>query len=93
MLAAIAGLRQLEAARIVAAAPVIAGSIYQRIRQAADDVAAVIVPEEFYCIGEWYEDFSMITDDEVCQLLAEAKKVERLAPTPAQALNTAGPLV
>jgi predicted phosphoribosyltransferase len=93
MLAAIAGLRQLEAARIVAAAPVIAGSIYQRIRQAADDVAAVIVPEEFYGIGEWYEDFSMITDDEVCQLLAEAKKVEPVAPTPAQALNTAGSLV
>jgi putative phosphoribosyl transferase len=73
MLAAIAGLRQLEAGRIVAAAPLIAGSIYYRIRRAADDVAALIVPEEFYGIGEWYEDFSLITDDEVCQLLAQAK--------------------
>lgn len=73
MLAAVAALRQLEAGRIVAAAPVIAGSTYYRIRRAADDVAAVIVPEEFYSIGEWYEDFSLITDDEVCQLLAQSK--------------------
>ena len=73
MLAAIAALRQLEAARVVAAAPVIAGSSYQRIRLAADDVAAVIVPEEFYGIGEWYDDFSLITDEEVCQLIGQAR--------------------
>jgi putative phosphoribosyl transferase len=73
MLAAIAGLRQLDPGRIVAAAPVVAGSTYCRIRRAADDVAAVIVPDEFYGIGEWYEDFSLITDDEVHQLLAQPK--------------------
>jgi putative phosphoribosyl transferase len=73
MLAAIAALRQLDAGRIVAAAPVVAGSTYYRIRLAADDVAAVIVPDEFYGIGEWYEDFSLITDDEVHQLLAQPK--------------------
>jgi putative phosphoribosyl transferase len=56
----------------VAAAPVIAGSTYFRIRRAADDVAAVIVPDEFYGISEWYEDFSLISDDEVRKLLAQA---------------------
>jgi predicted phosphoribosyltransferase len=80
MLAAIAALRQLDASRIVAAAPVIAGSTYYRIRRAADDVAAVIVPEEFYGIGEWYEDFSLITDDDVHRLLAQAKLVDPVAP-------------
>lgn len=77
MLAAIAALRQLGAARIVAAVPVIAGSSYQRIRLAADDVAAVVVPEEFYGIGEWYDDFSLITDEEVCQLIGQAKPAQR----------------
>ena len=81
MLAAVAALRQLRAARIIVAAPVIAGSTYYRIRRAADDVAAVIVPEEFYGIGEWYEDFSLITDDEVRQLLAQAKLVQAIVPT------------
>ena len=72
MLTAIAALRQLDAARIVVAAPVIAGSIYYQIRRVADDVAAVIVPEEFYGVGQWYTDFSQTSDDEVRQLLAEA---------------------
>jgi predicted phosphoribosyltransferase len=83
MLAAVAALRQLEAGRIVVAAPVIAASSYDRIRRAADDVAALIVPEEFYSIGEWYEDFSLITDEEVHELLAQAKLAQP-APTAVQ---------
>jgi predicted phosphoribosyltransferase len=35
-------------------------------------VAAVIVPEEFYGVGQWYQDFSQTTDDEVRDLLAQA---------------------
>jgi putative phosphoribosyl transferase len=72
MLAAVAALRQLDAARIVVAAPVIAGLTYYEMRRAADDVAAVIVPEKFHGVGQWYEDFSQTTDDEVRQLLAQA---------------------
>jgi putative phosphoribosyl transferase len=90
MLAAIAGLRQLEARRILAAAPVIAGSTYYRIRRAADDVAAVIVPDEFSSIGEWYEDFSLITDGDVYQLLAQAKLIEPNAPATVQCIRRAG---
>jgi putative phosphoribosyl transferase len=74
MLAAVAALRQLNAARIVVAAPVIAGSTYYEIRRAADDVAAVIVPENFCAVGEWYEDFSQTSDDEVRDLLAQAAR-------------------
>lgn len=73
MLAAVAALQQLNAARTVVAAPVIAGSTYYQIRRAADDVAAVIVPEKFYGVGQWYEDFSQTTDDEVRDLLARAR--------------------
>jgi predicted phosphoribosyltransferase len=93
MLAAIAALRQLEAGRIVAAAPVIAGSTYYRIRRAADDVAALMVPGEFYGIGEWYEDFSPITDDEVHQLLGRGKLVQPNMPAVAHSVNTAGAIV
>ena len=72
MLAAVAALRQLHAARIIVAAPVIAGSTYYRIRQAADDVAAVIVPEKFQSVSEWYKNFPLTSDDEVRRLFAEA---------------------
>ena len=80
ILAAVAALRQLNAARIVVAAPVIAGSTYYQVRRAADDVAAVMVPENFYGVGQWYEDFSQTTDEEVRQLLAQADARTGAAP-------------
>lgn len=71
MIAAVAALRKLNAARIVVAAPVIARPTFYQIHNAADEVAAVIVPEEFYGVGQWYEDFSQTSDEEVRQLLAQ----------------------
>lgn len=71
MIAAVAALRQLNTAHIVVAAPVIARSAFYQIHNAADEVAAVIAPEEFYGVGQWYEDFSQTTDEEVRALLAE----------------------
>ena len=72
MLAAVAALRKLHAGRIVAAAPTVAPSTYYQIEKAADEIVAVIVPEPFRGVGEWYEDFSQTTDEEVHQLLGQA---------------------
>jgi putative phosphoribosyl transferase len=71
MIAAVAALRKLDAARIVVAAPVIAPPTFSQIHNAADEVATVIAPEEFYGVGQWYEDFSQTSDEEVRQLLAQ----------------------
>ncbi|HEU5245967.1 MAG TPA: phosphoribosyltransferase family protein [Candidatus Udaeobacter sp.] len=80
MLAAIAALRQLNAAYIVVAAPVVAAETYYQIRRQADEVAAVMVPDEFYAVGQWYEDFFQTSDDEVRQLLTEANRRAVAAP-------------
>lgn len=72
MLAAIAVARQLKAAHIVVAVPTVAASTYHKMREVADDVVALIKPEEFYAVGQWYESFPQTTDQEVRQLLAEA---------------------
>jgi putative phosphoribosyl transferase len=72
MLAAIAAARQLKAARIVVAVPTVAPSTYEKMREVADDAVALLVPEEFYAVGQWYEDFSQTTDEEVEKLLAKA---------------------
>ena len=71
MTAAVSALRQLHAARVVVAVPTVALSSYYQIRRVADDVAAVMMPEQFYGVGQWYEDFSQTTDAEVRQLLSE----------------------
>ena len=57
MIAAVAALRQLGAGRIVVAAPVIARSTFYLIHNAADEVAAVITPKEFYGVGSMVRRF------------------------------------
>lgn len=72
MLAAIGALRKLEAGQIVVATPTIAPSTFWEIERVADEIVAVIVPDSFRGVGQWYEDFSETTDDEVHQILAQA---------------------
>jgi predicted phosphoribosyltransferase len=72
MLAAVTALRKLKAGRIVVAAPTVAPTTYYEMESAADEVVAVIVPSYFRGVGEWYEDFSQTTDEEVRQILAQA---------------------
>ena len=57
MVAAVSALRQLNAARIKIAAPVVAASAYHEIQRQADEVAAVMIPERFSAIGQWYKIF------------------------------------
>ena len=54
------------------AVPTVAASTCKKMREAADDVVALLAPEEFYAVGQWYESFPQTTDQEVRQLLAEA---------------------
>jgi putative phosphoribosyl transferase len=71
MFAAIAALRKRGADRIVVGTPTIARGTYEAMRVVADEVVAVIVPEDFFGVGQWFEDFSQTTDEEVRELLAE----------------------
>jgi len=70
VLAAVAALRQLNAARVVVATPTIAMSTYHQMGNHADEVVAVITPEDFFGVGQWYENFSQTTDAEVSELLS-----------------------
>jgi putative phosphoribosyl transferase len=80
MLAAIEATKQLKAAHIVVAVPTVAASTYRKLREVADEVVALIRPENFYAVGQWYESFPQTTDQEVRQLLAEATQ-RQLAST------------
>ena len=69
MFAAIAALRKRGAGRIVVATPTIARETLESMRVVADEVAAVMVPENFFGVGQWYDDFSQTTDEEVREVL------------------------
>lgn len=75
MEAAILAVRQIEPAKIVVAVPVGAPETCERLRRLADEVVCLATPSPFSAVGQWYEDFSQTTDDEVRRLLAGAGTV------------------
>lgn len=74
MKAAVEALRQLEAGRIVVAAPTAALSTVREMRGDVDELVAVMTPADFMGVGQWYEDFSQTTDEEVRELLERGSK-------------------
>ena len=72
MRAAIGAVRQLKPARIVVAVPVGARETCDSLRAVADDVVCVSMPSSFHAVGQWYDDFSQTSDDEVRRLLHDA---------------------
>jgi len=70
--AAIVALRQLGAARIVAALPVAPISAYYHLKSEADEVACLITPQDFVAVSEWYDDFHAVSDREIAMMLERA---------------------
>ncbi len=62
-------LTKLEAAHIVVAVPTAALSVANEFRRNVDKFVAIMTPADFVRVGQWYQDFSQTTDEEVCELL------------------------
>jgi putative phosphoribosyl transferase len=80
MRAAIVALRQQCPSKLVIAVPTAAPSSGDELRTIADEVVAVMMPEPFYAVGQWYATFSQTSDEEVRQLL-ERSWYRQLRPT------------
>lgn len=72
MRAAVASLRPLEPGRIIVAVPVADSSVCNRLAQQADEVVCLYTPPHLDAVGQWYEDFSQTSDDEVRTLLTRS---------------------
>lgn len=69
MRAAVLALRQHRPRRIVVAVPVAPPDTVQLLEEEADEVICPLTPELFLGVGNWYEDFRQVSDDEVRTLL------------------------
>jgi putative phosphoribosyl transferase len=70
--AAVAAVRKLNAERIVVAVPVAPLTTVKRLRLEADELVCLHAPESFYAVGQFYDDFSEVTDSDVRELLRRA---------------------
>lgn len=73
MRAAVRAIRRHGCARVVIAAPTAARSTYEDLTDEADELVALMTPENFVAVGQWYENFSQTTDEEVTALLDKAR--------------------
>jgi putative phosphoribosyl transferase len=80
MRAAAAALQAQHPERLVIAVPVAPRETCQSLLDVADDVVCATVPEPFFAVGNWYEDFSQTTDEEVRELLARASEALEAVP-------------
>jgi putative phosphoribosyl transferase len=77
MEAAIVALRQFGPAAVIVAAPVGSSEACARLRQHADRVVCPATPSHFRAVGQWYDDFTQTTDEEVRQLIGASESVRR----------------
>ena len=73
MRAAVRALNAQHPARSIVAVPTVAGSTYRELRSEVDELVALMTPERFYGVGEWYQDFSQTSDADVTDLLERAR--------------------
>ncbi len=74
MRAAVKALRQRGAAKIVVAVPVGPPDTCHEIEEQTDETICLSTPEFFQAVGQYYEDFSQTTDEDVRQLLTSAAR-------------------
>ena len=73
MKAALETVRRQGARRLVMAVPVAAGPAFRALAGECEAHAvAVIEPPEFFAVGQFYEDFSQVSDEDVAAILSAA---------------------
>jgi predicted phosphoribosyltransferase len=73
MRAAIQALKAQKPAKLIVGVPTAATSTCHELRAEVDGFVALITPEPFYGVGQWYEDFGQTSDAEVTELLKRAR--------------------
>src|SRR5437764_11331163 len=74
MRAAVKALRERGAAKIVVAVPVGPPDTCQEFAHDADEAICLSTPPFFQAVGQYYEDFSQTSDDDVRELLTSAAR-------------------
>ena len=88
MRAALAYARRHGAREIIVAVPCASASAAAEFERTADRFVSLVVDPDFQAVGQYYDDFSPVSDDEVIEMLTAARAPA--APTPAAAAGSGG---
>jgi predicted phosphoribosyltransferase len=71
--AALRAIRRCHPHRLVLAVPVCPPDSLARLRGEADEIVCLVVPPQLYGVGQWYRDFSQVSDSKVIAALGTAR--------------------
>jgi predicted phosphoribosyltransferase len=69
MIAALQATRAQKPRELIVAVPVAAPDRLQEVRRWCDDVICLLTPHRFWAVGQFYEDFEQVEDEEAARLL------------------------
>lgn len=69
MIAALRAVRAKKPEKLVAAVAVAPPEVITRMRKEADEVACLYVPDFFMAVGQFFDDFSQVTDEQAIATL------------------------
>lgn len=75
IMATIEGIRKSKPREIIIAVPVAPGSTVIKFQKLVDDFICLLMPENFSSVGQFYESFSQVDDEEVVHLLHAADQM------------------
>jgi predicted phosphoribosyltransferase len=71
MIAALQAVKTQNPRKVIVAVPVASPERLEEVHHWCDDLVCLLRPEEFWAIGQFYEDFTQVEDEEVVRLLRE----------------------
>tara|TARA_R110000868_G_scaffold36900_3_gene130487 strand:- start:2887 stop:3510 length:624 start_codon:yes stop_codon:yes gene_type:complete len=69
LLASITMLRKKKPSKIIVAVPVLPYETIPLFKQNADELVYILAPHNFRAVGEFYQEFNQVEDEEVIQML------------------------
>lgn len=76
MKAAIATLKEEKIERLIVAVPVSPIETADEIRAMVDEFVCLHTPSDFMAVGNYYRDFTQVSDEEVAEILRESGSIE-----------------
>jgi len=80
MMMAIKVLRNMKPASIIVAVPVAPPDTIKELSEVADEVVTIMQPVNFFAIGQFYSDFTQVSDEETKKILEDGGGVRRANP-------------
>jgi predicted phosphoribosyltransferase len=77
MIAALQAVKTQHPREVIVAVPVASPDRLEEVRRWCDDVVCLLSPEAFWAIGQFYEDFTQVEDEQVVELLRQSAAAPR----------------